>query len=78
VNRGDDVAQWTHRQYETLERAIASGKRISAYRRGTEFVVVPSRLRMIRNREAIEATHPTTGETITLYLDEMDGVEIVR
>ena len=72
------MTQWTHGQYETLERAIASGERISAYRRGTEFVVVPGRLRTIRNREAIEATHPTTGEPITLYLDEMDGVEIVK
>ena len=72
------MAQWTHKQYETLERAIASGKRISAYRRGTEFVVVPVRLRIIQSREAIEATHPTTGEMITLYLDEMESVEVVR
>jgi PII-like signaling protein len=72
------LAQWTHKQYETLERAIASGKRISAYRRGTEFVVVPIRLRIIQSREAIEATHPTTGEMITLYLDEMESVEVVR
>ena len=72
------MPQWTHKQYETLERAIASGKRISAYRRGTEFVVVPIRLRIIQSREAIEATHPTTGEMITLYLDEMESVEVVR
>jgi hypothetical protein len=72
------LAQWTHKQYETLERAIASGKRISAYRRGTEFVVLPIRLRIIQSREAIEATHPTTGEMITLYLDEMESVEVVR
>lgn len=72
------MAQWTHKQYEKLERAIASGARISAYRRGTEFVVVPTRLRIIKNREVIEAIHPTTGENITLYLDEMDNLEIVR
>jgi PII-like signaling protein len=72
------LAQWTHKQYETLERAIASGKRISAYRRGTEFIVVPIRLRIVQSREAIEATHPTTGEMITLYLDEMESVEVVR
>lgn len=72
------MPQWTHKQYETLERAIASGKRISAFRRGTEFVVVPIRLRIIQSREAIEAAHPTTGEMITLYLDEMESVEVVR
>lgn len=72
------MAQWTHRQYDILERAITNGKRISAYRRGTEYVVVPVRLRIISGREAVEATHPTTGDQITLYLDEMDSFEVVK
>jgi hypothetical protein len=72
------VAQWTHKQYDILERAITNGKRISAYRRGTEYVVVPVRLRIISGREAVEATHPTTGDQITLYLDEMDSFEVVK
>ena len=55
-----------------------NGKRIAAYRRGTEYVVVPTRLRIISGREAVEATHPTTGDEITLYLDEMDSFEVVR
>jgi hypothetical protein len=61
-----------------LERAILSGKRIAAYRRGTEYVIVPTRLRMISGREAVDATHPTTGDQITIYLDEMDSFEVVR
>jgi hypothetical protein len=61
-----------------LERAITSGKRISAYRRGTEYIVVPIRLRVISGREAVEATHPTTGDQITIYLDEMDSFEVVK
>jgi hypothetical protein len=72
------LAQWTHKQYDMLERAITSGKRISAYRRGTEYVVVPTRLRVISGREAVEATHPTTGDQITIYLDEMDSFEVVK
>jgi hypothetical protein len=72
------VAQWTHKQYDMLERAIMTGKRISAYRRGTEYVVVPTRLRVISGREAVEATHPTTGDQITIYLDEMDSFEVVK
>ena len=72
------MAQWTHKQYDILERAIMTGKRISAYRRGTEYVVVPTRLRMISGREAVEATHPTTGDQITIYLDEMDSFEVVK
>ncbi|HTD84711.1 MAG TPA: hypothetical protein VK648_13070, partial [Gemmatimonadaceae bacterium] len=69
---------WNHQQYDLLERAIMNGKRITAFRRGTEYVVVPTRLRMISGREAVDATHPTTGDEITLYLDEMDSFEIVR
>ena len=72
------MAQWTHREYDALERAITNGRRIAAYRRGTEYVVLPMRLRVISGREAVEATHPTTGDQITLYLDEMDSFEVVR
>ena len=72
------MAQWTHKQDDLLESAITGGTRISAYRRGTEYVVVPTRLRMIKGREAVEATHPTTGDKITIYLDEMDSFEIVK
>ncbi len=76
--KGVLVADWTHKQYDQLERAITGGKRISAFRRGTEYVVIPMRLHMISGREAVEATHPTTGDGITLYLDEMDSFEVVR
>jgi len=72
------VKEWSHRQYDMLERAILSGERIAAYRRGTEYVIVPTRLRMISGREAVDATHPTTGDQITIYLDEMDSFEVVR
>ena len=72
------MAELTHKQYDILERAILGGTRISAFRRGTEYVVVPTRLRVISGREAVQATHPTTGDEITLYLDEMDSFEVVR
>ena len=72
------MTKWTTTSYDALERAILDGDRIAAYRRGTEYVVVPTRLRMVRGREAVDATHPTTGEEITLFLDEMDSFEVVR
>ena len=72
------MTQWNHKQYDALESAITNGKRITAYRRGTEFVVVPTRLRVISGREAVDATHPTTGDAITLYLDELESFEVVR
>jgi hypothetical protein len=72
------VTEWNHQQYDLLERAILNGRRIAAYRRGTEYVIVPTRLRMISGREAVDATHPTTGDEITLYLDELESFEVVR
>jgi hypothetical protein len=72
------MAELTTAQYDALERAIVDGTRIAVYRRGTEYVVVPTRLRVEGGREAIEATHPTTGHALTLYVDEVDGIEAVR
>ena len=72
------MAQLTHRQYDDLERAIRERTRIAVYRRGTEFVVVPERLRMLNGREAVEAVHPTTGDHLTLFIDEVEEIEVVR
>ena len=72
------MAHLSPSQYDALERAILDGSRIAVQRRGTEYVVVPERLRFADGREAVEATHPTTGERITLYIDEVDGFEVVR
>ena len=27
--------------------------------------------------EALEAHHPTTGDSLTLYIDELEGIEVV-
>lgn len=69
--------QLTHEQYDALERAIADGRRIAVWRRGTEYVVVPLRLRLVDGREEIGARHPTTGEEIVLRLDEVDEVQVI-
>jgi hypothetical protein len=78
VWRQSRMAELTHAQYEALERAIADRRRIAVYRRGTEYVVVPTALRIEGGREAVEATHPTTGEYLTLYVDEVDSIEVVQ
>ena len=67
----------TAAQYDALERAIVDGRRLSVWRRGTEYVVVVDRLRLSDGREALEAHHPTTGERLTLYVDELEGIEVV-
>lgn len=71
------MGSFSHRDYDTLERAILVGQRIAVWRRGTEYVVVPSELHLLGGREAIEARNPTTGDSLTLYLDDIDSIEVV-
>jgi hypothetical protein len=67
----------SHDQYEVLERAIVHGHRVAVTRRGTEYVVVPDRLSVVTGREMLDARHPTTGEKMTLALDDLSAVELV-
>ena len=71
------MKQLTHRQYDALESAITHGKRIAIRRRGTEYVGVPKKLWSEGQRQAVSILHPTTGEEITVYLDEIDKLEVV-
>ncbi|MGK2961564.1 MAG: hypothetical protein ACSLFK_05375 [Gemmatimonadaceae bacterium] len=66
-----------HRQYDSLESAIIHGSRVMIYRRGTEYVGIPQRLRSEGQREVVDILHPTTGELITLFLDEIERLEVV-
>lgn len=70
--------QLTHDQYDALERAVRVGERVAAYRRGTEYIVVPQQLIVRGGREIIRALHPTTGEPIELPLDELDDLHVIR
>jgi hypothetical protein len=73
------MASLTPDQYDRLERAISDGRRIAVMRRGSsELVVVPRGLRIQGAREVLDVTHPTTGERLSLFVDELDAVEVVR
>lgn len=71
------MAQLSTKQYDALERAIADGRRVAVWRRGTEYLVIPERLRLTEGRESIEARNPTTGDRMVLHLDEVDSIEVV-
>jgi hypothetical protein len=71
------VTQLNAAQYDALERAITDGRRLSVWRRGSEFIIIVDRLRVAEGREALEAHHPTTGDKLTLYIDELEGIEVV-
>lgn len=72
------MAELTHREYDALEQAVQYGQRIAIFRRGTEYIVIPERLTVRDRREAIEARNPTTGDHLALFIDELDGFEVVR
>jgi hypothetical protein len=69
--------QLTTRQYNLLERAITERRRISVVRRGSEFVVLPEKIQLRGGREAIETVQPSTGDRMTIYIDDMDAFELV-
>lgn len=71
------MVQFTHTQYDSLERAITDRRRIAVIRRGMEYVVVPSKLVLERGREAIYARHPS-GSVMTFYVDELESFEVVK
>ena len=70
------MAYLSHQDYDALERAIRVGQRIVVWRAGIEYVVVPTELRLQSGREVIYARRPT-GDSLILYLDEIDSVEVV-
>ncbi|MEP6622401.1 MAG: hypothetical protein ABJE47_23965 [bacterium] len=78
MQRRPRVTQLNAAQYDALERAIADGRRLAVWRRGTEFMIVVDRLLVAGGREALETHHPTTGDKLTLYIDELEGIEVVR
>jgi hypothetical protein len=72
------MPQLSTQQYDALERAIVDQRRIAVTRSGNrEVVIVPRALRLIGGRERIDATHPTTGDRLTIYLDEIVRFEVV-
>jgi hypothetical protein len=75
--RRPKVTQLNSDQYDRLERAISDGRRLSVWRRGTEFLIIVDRLQVSGGREALEAHHPTTGDKLTLYIDELEGIEVI-
>jgi uncharacterized protein with PhoU and TrkA domain len=66
------------RQYDLLEKAIVDGSRIVIMRRGTEYAVIPERLRVENGKEIIIARHPSTGSRLELVIDEIDSIEAVQ
>lgn len=73
------MAQLSHAQYETLERAVVDGTRLIIRRRGRrEHIVIPRRFGLKNGREIIEAINSTTGHQMEIDVDEIEHLEVVR
>ncbi|HEU4557756.1 MAG TPA: hypothetical protein VFS20_07895 [Longimicrobium sp.] len=68
---------WTPRDYDRLERAIADRRRIQLVRAGSELVILPDRLRTEFGEEVLVARHPGTGHRLEVPLDEIEWFEVV-
>ncbi|MFI5228521.1 MAG: hypothetical protein ACHQWU_05605 [Gemmatimonadales bacterium] len=68
----------TNAQYDLVERAVAYGTRIAVFRQGREFIVIPLTLASRDGREAIETRNPMTGHDLTIYLDEIERLDVVE
>jgi hypothetical protein len=71
------MADMSPAQYDALERAVIDGRRIVLYRRGTEYTIIPTAIRVDGSREWILAVHPTTGERMRFAIDEADSIEVI-
>jgi hypothetical protein len=71
------MARLTPAQYDALERAVTKGSRIAIDKRGTEFVVIAHRLVLDGGRERIETVHPSTGQPLVFYIDEVDRIQVI-
>jgi hypothetical protein len=72
------MAQLTAKQYDDLERAVRDGKKVSVMRRGTEYVIVPLALKLRSGKEALEAQNPTTGDSMVIFVDDIESFHIIR
>lgn len=72
------MAQLSTKQYDELERAVRDGARVAVMRRGTEYLVVPLSVGMRGGREAISARNPTTGDSMVLFIDDIESFVVVK
>lgn len=66
------------KDYDVLERAVVHGGRLALTRNGTQWIVVAQKLSMVKGREALEARHPSTGEPMRFFVDEIQRIEAIR
>jgi hypothetical protein len=70
--------RWTTDRMDQLERAARDGLRVALSRRGTEYVVVATRVGSVEQHESLIGLLPMTGEELTFRLDEIESFQVIE
>jgi hypothetical protein len=70
--------RWTTERMDQLERAARDGLRVALSRRGSEYIVVATRVTSVGRHEALIGRLPMTGEELTFRLDELDSFQVIE
>ena len=70
--------RWTTDRMDQLERAARDGLRVALSRRGTEYVVVATRVGSVGQHESLIGLLPMTGEELTFRLDEIESFQVIE
>jgi hypothetical protein len=68
--------KWSPEAVDRLERAIVEGARVQVWRRGTEYMVVPRRIRSRGPGDELVGT-TNTGDELSFPFEEIEGFEVV-
>jgi hypothetical protein len=68
----------TAAQYDALERAIVDRARVALRVNGAEMVVIPEAIRATGGREVLVTQNPSSGLPMSVRIDDIERVEIVR
>jgi uncharacterized protein with PhoU and TrkA domain len=71
------MVRWSPERLDQLERAIRDGRRVAFMRRGSEYIVVPTRMTSSENRDAVVGRLPMTGEELVFVLVEVEGFQVL-
>jgi hypothetical protein len=68
--------KWTPDAVDRLERAIVEGARVQVWRRGTEYMVVPHKIRSRGSSDELVGT-TNTGDELAFPFEEIESFEVI-
>jgi len=71
------MMRWSPERLDQIERAIRDGRRVAIMRRGTEYIVIPTRMTHHDNHDAFVGRLPMTGEELVFVLTEVEAFQVL-